>query len=225
MRHGESLLNKAKAHSPVLFQTAADRAPFLDMPDHKVDLTPEGERQARVTGKALHKRGISVDMAYHSGYLRTKKTLDLALEAYPESERQRIQTRCSIFLREREAGFAYNVTAAESKEYFPWHEQYWQTHGPVFARPPGGESIADVIQRVNSFQKTMHEEAAGKDVLISLHGRVLAAMRFLYEDWSYEELEQFVHGGDHKNCGITIYEYSDEAKKMVLKEYNTCYWA
>jgi broad specificity phosphatase PhoE len=224
VRHAQSWTNKLKAHSPIFFHNDAARSLIAGIPDHKIDLTPEGVRQAIVTGVAMEGKGFVFDYAYHTGYLRTKRSQKLQLDAYPEEERKKIRIQCNIFLREREPGFTYNITSMEAEQYFPWLQEYWKTHGPVFARPPGGESIADVVQRVYLGRKDIYRETAGKQIRIDLHGRTLAAWRFIEEDWDYEQLEAFVQKGDHKNCGVTVYRYSKEENKMILKEYNTCYW-
>jgi broad specificity phosphatase PhoE len=39
------------------------------------------------------------------------------------------------------------MTTAEAESAFPWLQDYWITYGPIFGRPPGGESMADVAKR------------------------------------------------------------------------------
>jgi hypothetical protein len=39
------------------------------------------------------------------------------------------------------------MTTAESESAFPWLQDYWNTYGPIFGRPPGGESLAGVAKR------------------------------------------------------------------------------
>lgn len=226
VRHGQSHLNLAKAGRVVYFETEADRASIVGIPDHKIDLTDLGVRQALATGQALRKLGKTFDYAYDTGYLRTVRTLDHMLEAYSESERGKIiRQPPNIFLRERSAGHTYNFTKAEVALHFPWLEAYWATHGPVFAQPPGGESIADVIKRVRPGLDQIEVQAAGKRAIVCVHGRVLAAIRFLYEGWSYDQLEAFVCQNDPRNCGVTTYTYSTEKDRLILQSYNRCYWS
>ena len=56
-----------------------------------------------------------------------------------------------MFLRERDAGFTYDMTTAEGATALPSLHGYWDTCGRCFARPPGGESFADVAERVYPF--------------------------------------------------------------------------
>jgi probable phosphoglycerate mutase len=220
VRHAESTLNVAKAKSPVFFKTEEARLPFLGVPDHEIDLTPRGEQQAAETGAALCRNGLAFDVAYHSGYKRTVRTLEEILGAYPGTRAANVDIHYSILLREREPGYTYNMTEAEAALYFPWLQEYWAMQGPVFARPPGGTSVADVIERTLLFLNDMHAQHRGQKVLLSLHGRVYTAIRFLYERWTYEELESFLRGKGPRNCCVTIYEPSDSGHTLVLRDYD-----
>ncbi|MCC2630201.1 MAG: histidine phosphatase family protein [Candidatus Paceibacter sp.] len=224
VRHGQSLLNVAKAHSPIFFDDSAERDKFLAIPDHLVPLTEHGIVQARETGIALRELDVEYDLAIDSGYKRTVETLDHILEAYPEHKRKLIERFSDIHLRERDCGYTYSMTRGEVEAQFPWLQDYWKMRGPIFAQPVGGESIADVIQRVAHFLFVFGRNHTHKRVIIALHGRVLAAMRHLLEGWTYEQLEKFVRQGDHKNCGVTRYVYDDNTHKMRLVEYNTCHY-
>ena len=61
----------------------------------------------------------------------------------------------SSFIRERDSGYAYDMTEEEAKKQFPWMEEYWKTFGGFFAVPPGGESYAQVAQRIYLFLDTI----------------------------------------------------------------------
>ena len=41
-------------------------------------------------------------------------------------------------------------TKEEAEKSFPWLREYWETFGGFFARPPGGESLADVRAKMAS---------------------------------------------------------------------------
>lgn len=224
LRHGQSWLNLAKAKTPVYFQTEADRALVAGVPDHLVDLTELGAEQARLTGQGLCRDREGFDLVYDSGYMRTMRTLDGVLSAYSDDAVQQMVRQSSELVRERESGYTYNMLQEEVAAAFPWLQTYWSTHGPVFARPPGGESIADVIKRVRLFYDILCSEAAGKRVLVSMHGRVLAAFRFILEGWSYAKLEAFLQSRDPKNCGVTIYRPTVSGEGLELEVYNRCYW-
>ncbi len=224
VRHGESILNVARANSPILFANQADRAPFMGVPDHKVELTALGREQARATGLGLRLAGFRFDHFYDSGYARTVETLDHILEQLLEKDLPAPKRIHSFLIRERESGYTYCMTRPEVEKTFPWLEEYWKTLGPVFARPIGGESIADVIERVRVFLEQVFTETNGERVLIVLHGRVLAAMRYLLENWTYDQLEEFMQSKGCVNCGVTVYNRNTETATLELAQYNTAYY-
>ncbi len=222
VRHGESLLNVAHAQSPIFFNSHEDRLPFLEMPDHRVGLSEKGKEEARMTGTGLKQDGFVFDVCYDSGYKRTVETLDLVLENL-EQRSINIKRTYSILLRERESGYAYCMTKAEVETAFPWLQEYWRTLGPIFARPIGGESVADVIARVQTFLGYLFREEQGKRVLLVLHGRIVATIRFLLENWTYDELEHFLTHGSPKNCGVTTYDRKGDSVTLELQTYNKLY--
>jgi hypothetical protein len=61
------------------------------------------------------------------------------------------------------------MTDAEASAAFPWLQDYWSTFGPFFARPPGGESLAQVCERVYAFLQKVARTMAGKRVLVVSH--------------------------------------------------------
>src|SRR5690606_35377316 len=114
-------------------------------------LSDEGRRQAIEAGVALRERFGLFEQVYPSGYLRTVDTTKLLLDAYPPDERERMRVRHHLFILERDPGHAYDMTDAEATDAFPWLQDYWTTFGPFFARPPGGERLAQVCERVYTF--------------------------------------------------------------------------
>src|SRR5262249_12315217 len=113
VRHGQSARNVAKKGN-VFFVDDEARQSVRGTPDHKTPLTEDGQRQAERTGEALRARFGVFDYVYHSGYARTRETAEGILRAYPEGERRPIQVRSSPFIRERDSGYAYDMTTAEA---------------------------------------------------------------------------------------------------------------
>lgn len=85
VRHGETPYNvvprigRFLASAPALIQVGG-------LPDHLVPLSEKGEQQARDVGRRLARLG-NFDIYFDSGYKRSCETLNLILEAFPESER------------------------------------------------------------------------------------------------------------------------------------------
>lgn len=184
VRHAESTRNVAKA-GQVFFADADARRGLEAEADHHAGLTEVGSEQAKALGARLAAEFGAFDLVYHSGFRRTSETADIVLEAMEQSPAPVV--RESIFLRERDAGYAFNMTKDEADAAFPWLQEYWRTVGPFYARPPGGESLADVAARVQLFFESNERELAGKHVLLVAHAGTVRMIRFLLEGWTVEE--------------------------------------
>lgn len=223
IRHGESLRNQAKKGA-VYFADEEARKTIRGIPDHEIDLTEEGRRQARVTGTYLRERFGVPSYVYHSGFARTRQTAEGVLEAYTPEERAVINVRMNIALAERHPGYAYDMTREEAESHFPWLAEYWKTFGGFVARPPGGESLEDVVERAYRFLGMLFRERAGETVYAFTHGGWLRCCRFVLEHWTYAQAVHWPEGQSPRNCGVTVYEYDRGVHRLVLREYNTiCY--
>ncbi len=224
VRHAESARNEAKKGSTYFADDAARRT-VQGVPDHANPLTPLGHRQALETGRVIRERYGCFDYVYHSGYQRTVQTADDILAAYSEDERRQMRVRSNLFIRERDPGHAYDMTEAEAEAAFPWLHGYWQTFGGFFARPPGGESLADVVERVYLFLNMLFRDRAGQDVLVVMHGGTLRCFRYILERWDYEQALRWPPGQSPANCGVTEYECDEVLGRLVLRYYNEVFWA
>lgn len=221
VRHGESQRNVAKKRNRFFLDDEA-RKPLIGVPDHLIGLTETGWRQARETGVAVRERFGSFDQVYHSGYQRAVDTTTALLEAYPADDRDRMRVRHHLFIRERDQGHAYNMTDAEAAAAFPWLQEYWATFGPFFARPPGGESLAQVCERVYSFLQKLARTMAGKRVLLVTHGGTIWCSRYVLERWTYAEAERRFKTEHIANCSVTHYEL--EHGRLALRAAGAVYW-
>jgi 2,3-bisphosphoglycerate-dependent phosphoglycerate mutase len=220
VRHAESARNRAKKGS-VYFADDYARKDVAGIPDHEIPLTPEGHAQARKTGEYLCENFGAPDYLYHSGYLRTVQTAEEILSAYPAPQREAVKVRANQFIRERDPGYAYDMTEQEAAAAFPWLKEYWKTFGGYFARPPGGESLADVANRAHTFLDTIFRDRAGRRIFVVTHGGAIRCFRFLLERWDYERALRWPEGQSPKNCGITVYRYDERVGRLALVEYNT----
>ncbi|SCB22001.1 histidine phosphatase family protein [Rhizobium multihospitium] len=186
VRHGESLGN------------IDDRA-YRQFGDHNVPLTEWGHRQVLRAGQAMaaylkglpsaERRKLNV---WYSPFLRTRQSKDALLEVLPADLIDDV--REDYLLREQDFGlFTEIYDHAEQKRKFPDEFEKWarlrNNNGKFYARPPDGESRADVAQRVRLFLQTvMHDAENGKNnVIIVGHGVTNRAfeMNFLHHpvDW------------------------------------------
>src|SRR3954462_6494754 len=102
--HAESPRNLAKKDT-VSFAEDAPRRGVRGIPDHLMELTGTGHRQARETGVTVRERFGVFDYVYTSGYARTVQTAEGILSASPADERERMKVRMNLFIRERDPGF------------------------------------------------------------------------------------------------------------------------
>ena len=223
VRHAESARNEAKKGSTYFADDAARQA-IRGVADYKVPLTDRGVEQARQTGIALREEYGEFDYVYHSGYRRTIDTMEGILSAYTLEERAKMKIRHNLFLRERDPGYTYDMTEAEAEEQFPYLHDYWKAYGGFYAHPPGGESLAQVTERVYLFVNMLYRDRADKRILVFAHGGVIRCLRYRMERWDHDQALSW-NGGEHVgNCGVTVYERNEKTAHLDLQTYNKIYW-
>lgn len=222
VRHGQSARNIAKTRNQY-FLDDESRRPVQGIPDWQIPLTDEGHRQALVTGRGIRERFGTFDFVYHSGYRRTEDTAAGILDAFTADERKRMHVRMNPFIRERDAGFTYDMTTDEAEAAFPWLQDYWKTFGPWFSRPPGGESLADVANRAYVFLNMLFRDRAGKRVLVVTHGGTMRCLRFLLERWTFDQTAALLETYRTPNCCVTSYEYDSTTRRLRLQELSAVY--
>ncbi len=223
VRHAQSQRNITKKKNQFFLNDEARKA-VQGIPDHRIALTEEGHRQAKETGVAIRDAFGSFNHVYHSGYTRTIETMNGILDAYSPEERAQMRIRHHLFIRERDGGHAYDMTDAEAAIAFPWLQDYWKTFGPFFARPPGGESLAQVCERVFTFLQKVARTMAGKRVLVVTHGGTLWCFRYVLEGWTYAEAEERFRTGVSRNCAVTSYSYDESDHRRALGEEGRVFW-
>jgi broad specificity phosphatase PhoE len=204
VRHGQSARNVAKKDNR-FFLDDESRKSVQGIPDWQVPLTDEGHRQARATGAGLRSRFGTFDHVYHSGYRRAEETARGILDAYAPAERARMTVHMNGFIRERDNGYTYDMTTAEAEAAFPWLQPYWDTFGPWFSRPPGGESLSEVANRADVFLNMLFRDHPGDRILVVTHGGTMRAFRFLLERWTYDDVARELPRYQTPNCSVTAY--------------------
>lgn len=222
VRHAESARNAAKGHRRH-YPDEQSRQSVRGIPDHKISLTDRGHDQAKQTGLALRECFGPPDVIYHSGYARTKQTTEGILAAYTPEERRLIEVRHHLFLRERDAGHAYDMTQAEAEQHFPWLSEHWQSFRGFFSSPVNGESLAKVAERVTFFLEHLRREHAGKRIMLVTHGGTIRAFRYVLDELDYAQAEELVEQTVVRNAGVTVYR-PDDTGRLVLGEYDTVHW-
>ncbi|HEX3811035.1 MAG TPA: 2,3-diphosphoglycerate-dependent phosphoglycerate mutase [Rhizomicrobium sp.] len=195
LRHGESEWNKKN-----LFTGWRD-----------VNLTEQGEKEARAAGRTMAQDGFAFDVAHTSVLRRAIKTLWLGLE---EMDRMWIPVHNHWRLNERHYGALQGSDKKEAVAKFgeaqvhEWRRSYdiapppVDTSSPDYpksdpryaslsdAELPRGESLKDVLSRVMPYwEKTIVPELrAGKKIIIAAHGNSLRALLKHLENVSDEKI-------------------------------------
>jgi broad specificity phosphatase PhoE len=201
VRHGESVGN-----------VALDQENCTGIPPvghHSTwPLTETGLVQARQARDWLHTDFPGFDLYVSSPYMRARQTAGVL---YPD-ERWQIDYR----LREREWGGLETATRLERRRV------RWEGaahHGPeidFFWRAPQGESLADVLQRV---QAVVHElrEVDGTRALVVCHGAVLWMARMALEQIRPRRFFELSHDPDIAigNCDVLHYLFDPLQLRVV----------
>ena len=178
---------------------------------HDVDLTEQGQAEARAAGQVLKENGFVFDKAYSSLLKRAIRTLWLALE---ELDQVWLPVRRDWRLNERHYGALQGLNKAETAEkhgedqVLIWRRSYDVPPPPMKKDDEGyaGNDIryADVPEAdiplteclkdtVDRFLPYWHETIApdikaGKRVIIAAHGNSLRALVKYLDDLSEEEV-------------------------------------
>jgi len=202
VRHGESLGN-------------VDEHAYAERQDHNVPLTEFGYEQAVGAGQAIKEYYDShpdlVDKKirlWHSPFKRTTQTKDGLLQGLGD---ERVgSVREDYLLREQDFGLFSDIfDRKEQEEKFPEESAKYtkcrDLNGKFYARPPMGESRADVAQRTRLFKETVMRDAkqGNEDIVIVAHGVTNRAFEMYFLHKGVEWFEKSPNPG---NCDIILIE-------------------
>ena len=178
---------------------------------HDVDLTEQGQAEARSAGKVLKENGFVFDMAYSSVLKRAIRTLWLALE---ELDQVWLPVRRDWRLNERHYGALQGLNKAETAEkhgedqVLIWRRSYDVPPPPMEKSEEGyagndiryadmdeadiplTECLKDTVDRFLPYwhETIAPEIKAGKRIIIAAHGNSLRALVKYLDDLSEEEV-------------------------------------
>lgn len=221
LRHGESVWNQENRFTGW----------------HDVDLTENGENQAKLAGQLLKEAGFEFDIAYTSVLKRAMRTLWIALE---EMDRLYLPVERSWRLNERHYGALTGLNKAEtaqehgeeqvkiwrrsfdipppfveeSSEYFPAQDGRYA--GIDTSILPRGESLSLTIDRVMPFWHDTIRPAilSGQQVIIAAHGNSLRALVKYLDNMDNESIL-----GLNIPTGVPLVYELDENLRPINSEY------
>ncbi len=148
------------------------------------DLTEEGIAECIRIRKELD--SVTPTKAYASDLKRSQKTLYLVLG----------DKKPQIFIDKRIKERSYGDLTGKNKEEIAkkYPKEYPLWHRSYNVRPPNGESIEDVENRVLEFINDILLKLDKNDIVfISAHGNSLRPIRRYFEKMSIEEMCSFEH--------------------------------
>lgn len=154
---------------------------FTDVP-----ITAEGEEQARKVAQQFLASGQHFDRAYTSWLQRAWQTLDIILT---ETQQTSIPVVKHPFLNERHYGDLQGKRHEDMAQQVGAEQvQIWRRSYAV--RPPNGESLKDVVHRVEYYfhDVLLPELELGKNILVIGHSNSVRAMVKMLENISDEDI-------------------------------------
>jgi broad specificity phosphatase PhoE len=188
IRHGQTDSNREQR-----FQGHAD-----------VPLNPVGRQQAADLGRQL--AGLPLAAIYSSDLSRCLETAR-ALAAHFPGLPLSLEPR----LREVNFGSIAGLTVDEARQRFP---QWWAEReaNPATARPPGGESFLDVIDRVCQAADEIAARHPGEAVALVTHGGAVRALVCRTLGMPPEFRDRIVPG----NCGVTVLRWGQRPRLLAF---------
>ena len=148
-----------------------------------IDLSDKGILEAKESGKLIKNKEIMIDCVYTSNLKRAFNTAHYAMKEAGYKHLFKNDNLISIShssINERDYGDLTGLNKNETAEKYGKEQvQIWRRSFDV--KPPGGESLSDVINRVKPyFKKIIYKEIENNNnVLMSAHGNSLRALFFV----------------------------------------------
>lgn len=144
-------------------QTAHNRD-GLGLGRDDVPLTPLGELQVSALGRRL--AGVPLDRVFSSPLGRSLQTAEAVISGHG------IRIEIREELTEMDVGECEGLTFSEMQKRFPEFLAAWRSESSAVVRMPGGESIADVAERLDPFLAELRESSVESVAVVS-HNFVL----------------------------------------------------
>lgn len=198
VRHGESEGNAANRAARGGDRSLIEHEAFTALIPARWRLTATGRQQAPAAGQFIqaHTPDVRFDRFYTSGYVRAMETA--ALLGMPDAE-----WMINHYLRERDWGRIDGIAAAERELAMTGRRE-----APLWWRPPGGETLAEVALRLHNVLSTLHRESESGALLVC-HGEVIEAFRVLLERTSDEQFTAMSADTHVANCAVVHYTRVD----------------
>lgn len=187
VRHGFSLANEAKK--------------FAGHWD--IELTELGKKQAEKAGAYFKEH--PVDVLYSSDLLRAYQT------AEPIGKALGLPIHKDTGLREIKAGEWEGISFDDMAVQYPKEAEIWVSDIGR-SRCPGGESVAELTERIAGAVRRIAEKHDGQTVCITTHATPIRALTTVAAGVPVEEMVNVPWAA---NASINVFEYEDGVFKAV----------
>ena len=182
-----------------------------------VDLSEQGVEEAIKASENFKELGIKFDLVYTSVLSRAQKTSEIILKELGQQEDLKKKSKIieHIALNERDYG---DLTGLDKKETADKYgdEQVHKWRRGYSDRPPGGESLEDVVSRVKSYYDSeilpqIHSEL-NSNILIAAHGNSLRALLLVMKVYKIEEINSV-----ELSTGVPIHIIYQDSQFLIKK--------
>ena len=182
-----------------------------------VDLSDQGVEEAIKASENFKELGIKFDLVYTSVLSRAQKTSEIILKELGQQEDLKKKSKIieHIALNERDYG---DLTGLDKKETADKYgdEQVHKWRRGYSDRPPGGESLEDVVSRVKSYYDSeilpqIHSEL-NSNILIAAHGNSLRALLLVMKVYKIEEINSV-----ELSTGVPIHIIYQDSQFLIKK--------
>ena len=182
-----------------------------------VDLTQQGVEEAIKASENFKELGIKFDLVYTSVLSRAQKTSEIILKELGQHEDLKKKSKIieHIALNERDYG---DLTGLDKKETADKYgdEQVHKWRRGYSDRPPGGESLEDVVTRVKSYydSEILPQIASelNNNILIAAHGNSLRALLLVMNVYKIEEINSV-----ELSTGVPIHITYQDSQFLIKK--------
>lgn len=215
VRHGQSVGNIAAEAAD------RDRLHRIDVParDPDVELSDLGREQAHAVGRWLADlpEDEKPQIVWSSPYRRARQTAEIALQVADSNLGFRLDER----LRDRDMGITDQLTGAGIRAKYPEEAERRAWIGKFYYRPPGGESWADVAQRVRGVLTDLANTEKRERVLVAAHDVVLLLFCYVAEGMDEEAVLERARTNGLRNAAICrLRRDEDSPTGWVVTDYN-----
>ena len=182
-----------------------------------VDLSEQGVEEAIKASEKFKELGIKFDLVYTSVLSRAQKTSEIILKELGQQEDLKKKSKIieHIALNERDYG---DLTGLDKKETADKYgdEQVHKWRRGYSDRPPGGESLEDVVSRVKSYYDSeilpqIHSDL-NSNILIAAHGNSLRALLLVMKVYKIEEINSV-----ELSTGVPVHIIYQDSQFLIKK--------